>query len=105
MRSVVVAILLGLAACHGAKQTGPAWPAPSTTADDGGESISPHEQTVAAAVEKSADADKDDEDDKPADEAKPDAASDDKPATPSAQPTAPADDVIITDDIIIEIED
>ena len=106
MRSVVVAILLGAAACHGAKQAGPAWPAPSTTADDGGESIAPRDRTVAAAVEKSAD-DDDDKDAKPAaDAAKPTAASEDKPATPAATPTAPAvDDVIITDDIIIEIED
>jgi hypothetical protein len=105
MRSVVVAILLGTAACHGAKQTGPAWPAPSTTADDGGESIAPRDHAVAA-VEKSADASDDDDVVKPDDTAKPAAASEDKPATPAAQPATPAaDDVFITDDIIIEIDD
>jgi hypothetical protein len=104
MRSVVVAILLGTAACHGAKQGGPAWPAPSTTAEDGGESIAPHEVSVAAAVEKSADADKDD--DKPAAEETKPAVDEDKPETPLVQPTAPpADDTVITDEIIIEIED
>jgi hypothetical protein len=108
MRSVVVAILLGLAAasgCHHAKQTGPSWPAPSTTADDGGESIAPREHTVASAVEKSADADEAD-DDEVVESSKPAATSEDKPATPAAQPaTPPADDVIITDDIIIEIDE
>jgi hypothetical protein len=105
MRSVVVAILLGAAACHGATQSGPAWPAPSTTAEDGGESIAPHEASVTAAVEKSPDADKDD--DKPAaEEVKPAAVDDDTPETPLVAPTAPPDDdPIITDEIIIEIED
>lgn len=105
MRSVVVAILLAAGACHGAKQTGPAWPAPSTTEDDGGESIAPRDHTVAV-VEKSADDVDDDEKVKPADAAKPAVATDDKPAPPAAQPTTPeVDEVIITDDIIIEIDD
>jgi hypothetical protein len=105
MRSAVVAILFALAACHGSKQSGPAWPAPSTTGDDGGESIAPRETTVAAAVEKSADAKDDDE--KPAAEAaKPADASEEKPAETAPQtPITPVDDVIITDDIVIEIED
>ena len=107
MRSLLLAILVAGAGCHGSKQTGPAWPAPSTTADDGGESIAPRETSVAAAVESS------DEKDEPvataaaAEPAKSAATPDsgDKPATVSA-PTQPAtDDLMISEEIIIEIDD
>lgn len=105
MRSLLLAIVVAASGCHGAKQTGPAWPAPSTTADDGGQSIEPRPTSVATSVEKSAD--NDDEDDKKADApAAKSAATDEKPAStptlPSAQPTEP---VMLDDEIIIEVDD
>ncbi len=96
-------------ACGAPKPSGPAWPAASTTADDGGESIEPRSTAVTAAVEKSADA----KEDKPAKSAGdagklevPAAAADDKPATVGPPQSAPVvDDVIMTDDMIIEIDE
>lgn len=106
MRSVLLAILVASAGCHGSKASGPAWPSPSTTADDGGESIEPRPQSVASAVEKSEDVKADDEDDAPADEAaKPPADSDLKEITPTPQTGTPDDEPIITDELIIEIEE
>ncbi len=106
MRSVLLAILVASAGCHGSKASNPAWPAPSTTADDGGESLAPRQTSVAAAVEKSADDKNDDEDDKPAaTDAKPAAATDIKEITPEPQPGVTTDEPIITDELIIEIED
>jgi len=103
MRGLVLVALL--AACGHSKASGPKWPEPSTTADDGGESLEPRpSSTYAAAIEKSADAD----------EAKPAAATtsttttptaDDKPATTPATTTAPSDDVFMSEEIIIEIDD
>jgi len=103
--SLLVVMLLGTAACHGAKQTGPAWPAPSTTADDGGESIDPRATTIAAAIEKP-----DEKDDAPAapaaEAAKPAATPEaDKPAAAPAATQAPEGDVIMSEEIIIEIDD
>ena len=99
-------LVLAVAACGAPKATGPKWPEPSKTVEDGGESIEPHpSSTYAAAIEKSADVDED----KPAAAAAatPAAAStDDKPATvttPTAQPVI--DEVIMTEEIIIEIDD
>jgi hypothetical protein len=102
MRGLLFVVML--AACSHAKASGPAWPEPSKTADDGGESVEPHETSaVAAAIEKS-----DEPEEKPAVEPEKDApaeATDDKPATVSA-PTQPSnDDVIMSDEIIIEIDD
>ena len=104
MRRLALLAVFALTACSHAKAKGPAWPEPSKTAEDGGESLAPHEtSTVAAALEKSDDATPDAED-KPA-ASVPAAAPEDKPATMS-QPTAPAnDDVIMSDEIIIEIDD
>ena len=102
---IVVASGALASACGHPNASGPKWPAPSTTADDGGESIEPKpSSSYAAAIEKSADVDED----------KPEAAStssssstttEDKPATTST-PTAPTtEDVFQTDEIIIEIDD
>lgn len=104
MRRLALLAVFALAACSHAKAKGPAWPEPSKTADDGGESLAPHEASpIAAAIEKSNDATPD-ADDKPA-AAAPAAAVEDKPATVS-QPTTPAsDDTIMSDEIIIEIDD
>lgn len=108
MRSVWFAIVLAAAGCTGAKPTGPAWPAPSTTADDGGESIEPRDTSVAAAIEKA-----DDSDAEPAATptaeivAKPGATAEpaDRPVTLSPPTHPTTDDVIITEEIIIEIDD
>jgi hypothetical protein len=99
-------IVCVLAACGHSSASGPKWPEASVKEEDGGESLEPRPSaTYAAAVEKS----EDDKDDKPAaassDETPEAPESDDKPATTSA-PTQPAnDDVITTEEIIIEIED
>jgi hypothetical protein len=102
----LVFLLAGSIGCHGAKATGPAWPAPSTTADDGGESIELQTTTVAASVEKSADAEKD-EPSKPAAEDKPaaPAAEDKSPTLSQPQPAPSTDDILMTDDLIIEIDE
>jgi hypothetical protein len=99
-------LVLFLVACGSKAPAGPAWPAASTTADDGGESIDPHPTAVATSIEASDDK----ADEKPADQpeivAKPGttAAEPDKPATVSP-PTPITDDVIMSEEIIIEIED
>ena len=106
MRAVLLSVLL--VACGSPKTKGPAWPEPSKTADDGGESLAPRETSVAAAVEKSES--DDDADDKPAEPAaKPAATAEpaEKPATTPtiSQPQPIVDDVIITEDIIIDIDE
>lgn len=98
--------LVALVACGHGKARGPAWPEPSTTAEDGGESIEPRPSgTYAAAIEKSSDA----EDDKPAAEASEDTpaavASEDMPAATPAAMQPPTEDVLMTEEIIIEIEE
>jgi len=102
--SVVLALALATG-CHRAKPTVPAWPAPSTTADDGGESIDPHPTAVATSIEKSGD---DDEVVGPTTEivAKPTATVEvDKPATVSPPVQSTPDEVIMSEEIIIEIDD
>ncbi len=106
---LAVAVLTIAIGCQKAKPVGPAWPAPSTTADDGGQSIDPPPTAVATLIEKSKDDDDDD------DKAKPDAEIIPKPGAASAEPEksavdAPAsqatsDEVIMSEEIIIEIED
>lgn len=99
-------LVVALAACGPSKSKGPAWPAPSTTAEDGGESVAPQPSaTYTAAIERSADADA-----KPAAEtasaAPGDKPTEDKPATTPtmSQPTT-IEDVFMSEDIIIEIEE
>ena len=102
MSAVVFA--LATAGCQHAKTAPLAWPSAPTTADDGGESIEPHSTSVATAVETS----DDDEavvavvvpDAKPA--AAPEA---DKPATVTPPTQPPDGDVIISEEIIIDIDD
>ena len=101
-------VVAGIAACGHATQTGPAWPAPSTTTEDGGESLEPRpSSTVAAAIEESDEpeekaADTADVDDKDADTAAP-AKDDDSSSTSTSESTS--DEPMMTDEIIIEIED
>jgi hypothetical protein len=107
MRGLLLVILASapIAACGPSRASGPKWPEPSATAEDGGESIAPHPSaTYAAAIEKSADA----SDDKPAAETTSSsaAASDDKPTTPTPSVSQPViEDVFMTEEIIIEIDD
>jgi hypothetical protein len=107
-------LVVVLAGCGGASTHGPAWPAPSTTAEDGGESIAPKNTELAAIA------------DKPSPVATPVAA--DEEATPTAESaevktspkTSPAgvetpdaadddsatdDTLTIHDEIVIEIDD
>ena len=105
-RLFAFAVVVALGACSHGKATGPAWPAPDKPDPDDrdGESIAPHEaSTVATALEKSDEsaAKKDDE----PDEAVPAAATEDKPATPAPSTQPSTDDVIMSDEIIIEIDD
>jgi hypothetical protein len=105
MRRLLFVVAIAGCAPHAAP-SGLAWPKPSTTASDGGESIAPREsRPVAAAIEKS------DEDVKPA--ATPVA---EKPAIAApakegggapaiAAPAGAVEEVITTDDIVIEIDD
>jgi hypothetical protein len=105
MRRQLFVVIVLAGACNHAKPSGPAWPQMAKTEpeEDGGESIAPR-TSIAAVVEKSAEPE-----DKKADPegAKPDAPAAAKAAdeTPAAAPTAPStDDVINTEEIIIEID-
>lgn len=94
------------AGCSHPKPTGPKWPEPSATDEDGGESIEPHASATyaAAAIEKSEDTPAA----APAPEASSaaDATSDDKPAsTPAVSEPTVEDEVLTTEEIIIEIEE
>lgn len=101
-----VALLIGLLAACGGSANRPTWPkASGDEGPDGGESLAPKPGSVAISVA----ADDDDEDivvDKPAE--KPAAKSEDKP-TESPRPTVPTitapDDIINTEDLVIEIDD
>ncbi len=97
---------LGLVGCSHSHATGPKWPEPSATSDDGGESIEPHPSaTFAAAVESSADA----EETVPVAAAASTAASampsEATPASASVPTPSTGEDVFTTEDIIIEIDE
>lgn len=107
MRRLLFVVIL--AACSAAKPSGPAWPkmAETDVKDDGGESIDPRPaNAVAAVIEKSEEPKTkktESEAEKPAA-----APTEDKPAattTPPAPATPSSDDVINTQEIIIEIDD
>lgn len=108
MRPLLYLLLAaGIAACGHARDTGPAWPAASTTDEDGGESLEPRASSpVAAAIE---DADEDEEEAADTDDAgsKTDdaapAKTDSDQTAPSSEPTT--DEPVMTEEIIIEIED
>lgn len=106
MRRVLLAVALAcLAACHHGTAAGPAWPAASTTADDGGESLAPKPSAGYAAAIESA---KDETGEKPAAAAAPaaeGAATEDKPATTPAASQPASEDVFQTEDMIIEIDE
>lgn len=104
MRRVLVALVL-LAACGSPAPKGPAWPAPAESDEDGGESLEPRPSAkYAAAVEKSAEP----EPEKPASDEP--AAATSKPGTDTPEVTPePAetsiDDILMTEEIVIEIDD
>jgi hypothetical protein len=106
-RLLFIVAVTAFAGCGNAKAAGPKWPAPSTTAEDGGESLEPRPSaTYAAAIEKSAEA----EEDKPEVKATEDKAAatktEDKPATTTTEDKpATVEDVMMTEEIIIEIEE
>jgi hypothetical protein len=99
VRFVVLAALL--VACGGSRSHTPAWPKASAHDSDGGESLAPRVAGSVAAIEQ---ADEIKPDDKPV--VKPDAPAETsvgiKPVVPA---TTKPDDVITTEDIIIEIDD
>src|SRR4051812_5058323 len=98
-------VLVGmLAACGGARETGPAWPKLHAHEADGGESLAPRQASSVAAIEEAGDA-------TPA-RAAPAAPAAAPAAAPSAKADKPADapaprepDVLTTEEIIIEIDD
>jgi hypothetical protein len=108
MRRLLLVVVL--AACSHARPSGPAWPAPAKpdkdniAASDGGESLAPHEsKAIAAVIEKAEEpTSKAASQSAPATAAAP---SEEKPAVSPATPPPPVDDVIMSDEIIIEIDD
>lgn len=98
-------LVLVVAACGSKAPAGPAWPASSTTADDGGESLDPRPTAVAVSLEASADKDVERPADQPEIVAKPGAASSEPDAPEISAPTPVSDDIIMSEEIIIEIED
>lgn len=103
----LVGVLVGvLAGCGGAPERAPAWPKPSPSETDGGESLAPRQPSSVAAIEEAGDA-------TPAAAAAPATAAGatpaaapakaDKPAAEAPSPREP--DVLTTEDIIIEIDD
>ncbi len=106
MRGWLSAVVFALATtgCQHAKTVPLGWPAASTTADDGGESIEPHPTSVATAVETS------DDDEAVAAVVVPDAKpavvpEADKPATVTPPTQPPDGEVIMSEEIIIDIDD
>lgn len=101
---LAIALVSTLAACHAQKADAPGWPAASTTADDGGESIAPHTTSVAAAVETSAEPE--DEPEPVVEDTRPAAASTpEAPAAAAPTDPSPQGEVIMSDEIIIEIDE
>jgi hypothetical protein len=110
LRRVQLACVLAglLAACGGSRERGPAWPAPSPSETDGGESLAPRQAGAVAAIEKAEDA-------RPAAPAAARAVEAAAEAPRAAAPAASAEaaestpaqepDLLMTEELIIEIED
>lgn len=111
--ALAAALALGACACPGAAATGLAWPAPSTTAEDGGESLAPRRSGAAASLETSQEPSGADEESATGDDPSTDASAPAADATTpggggpaEASPAAPAaDDPIVVDEQVIEIDD
>jgi hypothetical protein len=106
---LVLGLLTSLMAACSARSAGPAWPKQTFPDDDGGESLAPRDAITTALEDEEDDAVevKPDKTEKPAKD-QPDKA--DKPAETTAEtpkgttPVVP-EDVITTEDIVIEIEE
>jgi hypothetical protein len=114
VRAAIIVGLLTTVMTSGctARSSGPAWPKQTFPDDDGGESLAPRD-TITTALEEADDdvvevkADKSDKSDK-SDKDPPEKS--DKPAdataeTPTGTTPAVPEDVITTEDLVIEIED
>jgi hypothetical protein len=106
LRSVLLAGIL-LAACGGRHAGEPAWPKAHATESDGGESLAPRQASAVAAIEEA-------EDTTPSASslAAPSVPSGSTPAVkseksekPASESSTPKDEVITTEEIIIEIDD
>jgi hypothetical protein len=107
LRAALLAGIL-LAACGGSHAGGPAWPKAHATESDGGESLAPQKASAVAAIEEA-------EDTTPSVSAAvtpsaPAASTpavkaekSEKPATPESSPST--DEILTTEEIIIEIDD
>ena len=101
-------LVIALAACSSTASARPTWPKATVREVDGGESLAPREaaRAVAAAVEDDRTADQ------PADKSSPPSpspatatgATADKPGS-TGQTATPADEPIMTEEIVIEIEE
>lgn len=99
-------VMIVLAACSSAPPAGPAWPKLSPRADDGGESIAPREGARAlAAIEEDRPAERAIEAAAAVQGAAPTAAAGGKPTatTPASDPAIP-EDLLMTEEIVIEVE-
>ncbi len=113
LRRVPLACVLAglLAACGGSPGRGPAWPAPSPSETDGGESLAPRQAGSVAAIEKAEDAKPAAPAAEPAEEGAAEATPADAPAASSeateATEATPArePEILTTEELIIEIED
>ena len=99
-----ILLVLAVTACTHSAATGPAWPKQHVSDNDGGESLAPRDPAKSVAVAT----DDSDDDDKPAPaEApaeKPAAAAATEAGTPAAAPaTAQPEDVIQTEEIVIDV--
>jgi len=107
--AIIVGLLASSIGACGARASGPAWPEQTVSEEDGGESLAPRApDTVAAALEDSEDEaeDKSDKSDKDKDKPESDQlAPDAEPETPKGTTPVVPEDVITTEDIVIEIED
>jgi hypothetical protein len=102
----LVGVLAGmLAACGGARDTGPAWPKPHASEIDGGESLAPRQASSVAAIEEASDATPSAPAPAAPAAAAPAAASSAKPDKPADAPSPKEPDVLTTEEIIIEIDD
>lgn len=101
-----LALLIGLVTACGGGSKGPAWPKSAGDETDGGESLAPKPGSVAINA-AAADDDDDIVVEKPAEKpaaAKP-AGDDTAPARPTTPTITAPEDIINTDDLIIEIDD
>lgn len=97
--------VLAVAGCGHSRAAGPAWPAPSTTAEDGGESLDPWPSaSYAAAVEKSEEPEPAKKETETVEATAPEADSSEA-AEASDATESDSDEPVTTEEITIEIDD